>query len=159
MNKTRILISLQRPITLLHRDGYVNIINLTAGKQEFFYRVGLKAANVYPIWITALSWGRGVRNATSYEPCCVGPPKTDASQQRVLTKCCPLEKKMANYSSTLASKTSLTVWNGKKIWHQKMNPRGQRVSYMLLGKRREQLLIAPIRMKWLGQSGNFFLDT
>ena len=48
MNKTRILISLGRPITLLHRDGYVNIINLTAGKQEFFYRVGLKAANVYP---------------------------------------------------------------------------------------------------------------
>ena len=46
--RTRILISLGRPITLLHRDGHVSIINLTAGKHEFFYRVGLKATNVYP---------------------------------------------------------------------------------------------------------------
>ena len=31
---------------------------------------------------------------------------------------------------------------------------GQKVSNMLLGKSREQLLIAPERMKRLGQSGN-----
>ena len=31
---------------------------------------------------------------------------------------------------------------------------GWKVSSMLLGKNREQLLIAPERMKWLGQSGN-----
>ena len=32
---------------------------------------------------------KGCRN---YEPCCVGPPKMDWSQWRVLTKCDPLEK-------------------------------------------------------------------
>ena len=32
-------------------------------------------------------------------------------------------------------------------------PPGQEVSNMLLGKNREQLLAAPERMKWLGQSG------
>ena len=35
-----------------------------------------------------------------------------------------------------------------------MNSSGLKVSDMLLGKRRGQLLIAPERMKWLGQSGN-----
>ena len=33
-----------------------------------------------------------------------------------------------------------------------MSPTGQKVSNMLLGKSREQLLITPARMKWLGQS-------
>ena len=32
-------------------------------------------------------------------------------------------------------------------------PPGQEVSNMLLGKNRGQLLVAPERMKWLGQSG------
>ena len=35
-----------------------------------------------------------------------------------------------------------------------MNSSGLKVSDMLLEKRRGQLLIAPERMKWLGQSGN-----
>ena len=35
-----------------------------------------------------------------------------------------------------------------------MSPPGRKVSNMLLGKIREQLLIAPERMKSLGQSGN-----
>ena len=35
-----------------------------------------------------------------------------------------------------------------------MSPSGQKKSNMLLGKSRGQLLIAPERMKWLGQSGN-----
>ena len=34
------------------------------------------------------------------------------------------------------------------------SPPGQKVSNMLLGKRGGQLLIAPVRMKWLGQSRN-----
>ena len=38
----------------------------------------------------------------NYEPCRVGPPKTDGSWWRVLTKCGPLEKGMANHFSTLA---------------------------------------------------------
>ena len=35
-----------------------------------------------------------------------------------------------------------------------MSPSGEKVYNMLLGKSREQLLIAPERMKRLGQSGN-----
>ena len=45
----------------------------------------------------------------SYEPCRAGPPKTDGSLWRVLTKRGPLEKEMATHSSILAWRTSLTV--------------------------------------------------
>ena len=34
----------------------------------------------------------------NYEPCLVGPPKTDGSQWKVLTRHGPLEKGMANHS-------------------------------------------------------------
>ena len=43
-------------------------------------------------WITALS-----NSMKNYEPCCVGPPMMDGSWWRVLTKCGPLEKGMANH--------------------------------------------------------------
>ena len=42
----------------------------------------------------------------------------------------------------------------QKDKHQKMGPPGWKVSDMLLGKSVEQLLMAPERMKQLGQSGN-----
>ena len=38
--------------------------------------------------------------------------------------------------------------------YQKMSPLGQKVSNILLVKSGGELLIAPERMKWLGQSGN-----
>ena len=41
----------------------------------------------------------------------------------------------------------------KKILHWKVSPPGQKVSSMLLGKNEGQLLIAPVRLKQLGQSG------
>ena len=50
----------------------------------------------------------------NYEPCHVGPPKTDESWWRVLTKRGPLEKGMANHFSILALRTPWTVWKGKK---------------------------------------------
>ena len=40
------------------------------------------------------------------------------------------------------------------VWHRMMSLPGQIVSNMLLGKSSGQLLIAPERMKWLGQSRN-----
>ena len=43
-----------------------------------------------------------------------GPPKAYGSWWRVLTKCSPLEKGMANYFSILASRTLWTVWEGEK---------------------------------------------
>ena len=42
----------------------------------------------------------------------------------------------------------------EKIRLGKMRPTDWKVSNMLLGNSRGQLLIAPERMKWLGQSGN-----
>ena len=62
---------------------------------------------------------------------------------------------MENHSNILAWRTPWRVWRGKKIRHWKMSPSGQKVSNMLLGKSRGQLQIAPERMNWLDQSGNF----
>uniref|UniRef100_A0A8D2J6J8 Uncharacterized protein n=1 Tax=Varanus komodoensis TaxID=61221 RepID=A0A8D2J6J8_VARKO len=69
-----------------------------------------------------------------------------------LTKRDPLEKEMATHSSTLAMKTPWTVPKGKKIRCRKMRPSGRKVSTMLLGKSRGLVLVAPERMKRLGQS-------
>ena len=60
----------------------------------------------------------------NYELCCVGLPKTNRSWWRVLTKCHPLEKGMANHFSILALRTPWTEWKIKKIGHWKMNSLG-----------------------------------
>ena len=70
-------------------------------------------------WITALS------NSMKLEPIHVGPPKTDGSWWRVLTKCSPLEKGMAKHFSILALRTPGTVWKGKKIKQWKVNSPGR----------------------------------
>ena len=61
----------------------------------------------------------------NYESYHVGPPKTDGSCWRVLTKCGPLEKEMANHISILTLRTLWTVWKGEKRWHWKMNSPGR----------------------------------
>ena len=66
----------------------------------------------------------------NYEQCHVRPPKTDGPWWRVLTKCGPLEKGMANHFSILALRTPWTVWKDKKIGHWKMNSPGQQVPNM-----------------------------
>ena len=58
----------------------------------------------------------------SYEQYRAGPPETDGSQWRVLTRRGPLEDGVANHSSILASRTRWTVWKDKKIGHRKMSP-------------------------------------
>ena len=57
----------------------------------------------------------------NYEPCHVGPSKTDGSWWRVLTKRGPLEKGMANHFSILALRTPWKVWKGKKTRHWKIS--------------------------------------
>ena len=49
----------------------------------------------------------------NYEPWPVGPPRTDGSWWRLLTKCGPLEKGMANHFSIFALRTPWTVWT---VW-------------------------------------------
>ena len=67
-------------------------------------------------WTTALS--------NSMKLCCVGPPKMHGSWWRVLIKCGPLEKGIANHFSILALRTPWTVWKDQKIWHWNMNSLG-----------------------------------
>ena len=61
---------------------------------------------------------------------------------------------MANHFTILAARIPQTVRKGKMIWHRKMGLPGLKVSNMLLGKSRGQLLISPETMKPLGQSRN-----
>ena len=83
----------------------------------------------YKLWnyrklFKLITWSQPCLIQWNYEPCHVGPPKTDGSWWRVLTKCGPLEKVMANHFSILALRTPWTEWKGKKIWHWKMNSPG-----------------------------------
>ena len=89
-----------------------------------------------------ITWIKALRK-WSYELHCARPPKTDMSWWRVLTKCSPLEKGMANHFSILAMKTPWTIWKGKKIWNLKISPQGQEVSNVLLWKSRK---------KWRGRA-------
>ena len=64
---------------------------------------------------------------------------------------------MANYSNILVARTHEHY--GKTKSYNTRNecpspPPDTKVSNILLGKSRGQLLIAPKRLKWLGQSGN-----
>ena len=87
----------------------------------------------------------------NYEPCRVGPPKTDGSWWRVLTKCGPLEKGMANHFNILTLRTPWTVWKDKKIGHWKMNSPREYVPNRLLEISGE---ITPERMRRQRQSKN-----
>ena len=60
------------------------------------------------------NWSHGPQHCLAqwnYEPCRVGPPKMDGSWWRILTKCGPLEKGMANSFSILILRTPWTVQN------------------------------------------------
>ena len=48
---------------------------------------------------------------------------------RVLTKCGPLEKRMASHFRILALKTPWIAWKGKKIGHWKMNSKGDQINH------------------------------
>ena len=87
----------------------------------------------------------------SYELCHAGLPKTDRSQWKHLTKRGPLEEEMATHSSTLDRRIPWIVMKGQKYTTLGDEPLGLEGA---LGKGRGQWLIAPERMKWLGQSGN-----
>ena len=97
-------------------------------------------------------WSHGPKPCLTqwnYEPCRIEPPQMDGSWWRVLTKCGPVEKGVANHFSTLALRTAWTVWKGKKIGQWKMNFPGRQVLNMLLEKSGE---ITPERMKGWSQS-------
>ena len=61
-----------------------------------------------------ITWTTVLSNSKKLSHACMGPPKTDGSWWRGLTKCGPLEKGMANHFSIFALRTPWTVWKGKK---------------------------------------------
>ena len=106
------------------------------------------------LWITALSWRRGLCNSMKLWALLCRVTQNKWVIVGSSDKTCSTgggNGKPLQYSS---QETPWTVWKGKKIWHQKMSPPGQKVSNMLLGKSGGQLRIAPERMKRLSQSGN-----
>ena len=52
--------------------------------------------------VNLITWTTAVSNSMKLKPWHVGPPKMDGSWWRVLTKCGPLEKGMANHFSIFA---------------------------------------------------------
>ena len=59
---------------------------------------------------TDLVWSQPCLTPWNHDPCHVGPPKSDRSCWRVLTKCGPLENRMSNHFNILALRTPWTVW-------------------------------------------------
>ena len=76
-------------------DDSVDVGNLISGSSSF-------SKSSLKMWMFMPQW--------NYEPCCVGPPRMDGSQWRVLTKCGPLEKGIAKHFSILALRTPSTIW-------------------------------------------------
>ena len=67
------------------------------------------------------------RTQRKYDPCCVGPLKTDGSWWRVLTKCGPLEKGMAFSILALRTTNSMKRQKDRKLKHEL--PRSAGVQY------------------------------
>ena len=97
-----------------------------------------------------ITWTTAFPNSMKLWVMPVGPRKMDGSWWRVLTKCAPPEKGMANHFTLLALNL-WAVWKGKKIAHRKMNSPGLLVPNKLLEKSGE---ITPERMKRLSWNEN-----
>ena len=112
---------------------YISVLNLST--TSFCDTTTLPSLNkeLYPVPDRIITenwsnWSHGPQPSLTQwidEPCHVGPPETDGSWWRVLTKRGPLEKAVTNHSSIPALRTPWTVWKGRKIGHWKMNSLGQ----------------------------------
>ena len=81
--------------------------------------------------IKLISWTTALSNSMKLWAMPCRATKMDGSWWKVLIKCGPLEKGMANHFSTLALRTPWIVWKCKKIGHWKMNSPGQQVPNMI----------------------------
>ena len=131
-------------LLLLHR-----LCNVFLHESYFSHHI----SNIPP-WITVLLWQRGLHNSKKLwiMPCRAtqdGQVIMESSEKMWSTG--GGNDKPLQYSCL---ETPWTVWKGRKIGHWKMKPPGEKVSIMLLGKKGGQLILAPKRGKWLGQSKN-----
>ena len=93
-------------VSLSHQEASISLLSfsITGQTENHNHR---KLTNL-------ITWTIASLTQWNYEPCCVGPPKTDRSWWRVLTKHGPLEKGMANHFNILALRTPWTVWKTKR---------------------------------------------
>ena len=108
-------------VSLSHQEASINLLSLfIRGRQNENH--SHRKLTTLITWTTALSnsmklWAMLCRATQE--------PKTDGSWWRVLTKCGPLEKGMADHFIILALRTPWTVGKDKKLGHWKMNSPGQ----------------------------------
>ena len=106
----------QDPVSLLvslsHQETCISLLSFSIIRQTESHN-HRKLTNLIT-WTTALS-----NSMKLWAMLHVELPKMEGSWWRVLTKCGPLEKGMANHFHILALRTPWMVWKGKKIWHWK----------------------------------------
>ena len=90
-------------VSLSHQEASISLLSFfIRGRTD--WKPKSQNTNHLITWTTACGLTQW-----NYKPCSVGPPKMDRSWWRVLTKCSPLEKEMANHFSILALRTLWTV--------------------------------------------------
>ena len=91
-------------VSLSHQEASIILLSFSIRRQTEWKPQSQK---------TNKNWSHGPQPCLTqwnYVPCHVGPPKTDRSWWRVLTRHGPLEKGVANHFSILALRPQWTVW-------------------------------------------------
>ena len=102
-------------VSLSHQEAFISFVSLSIrGQRE--WKIQSQKTNQTGPQPCLTQW--------NYEACCVGPQRMNGSWWRVLTKCGPVEKVMANNFNILALRTPWTVWKGKNIGHWNINSPG-----------------------------------
>ena len=107
------LLSMARPseqdsvspsVSLSHQEASISLLSLSIRGQTEWNPQSQKTNQTDHVDHSLVSFNETMSHA-----------KTDRTWQRVLTKCGPLEKGMANRFRILALRTPWTVWKGKKM--------------------------------------------
>ena len=101
-----------------------------------------------PSRVTALSWQRVLHNSVRLWAILCRATQDGQVTVKSSGKTWSTGEEMATHSNILAWRTLRVIWKSQKIWHWKRSPSGYRMSNMLLGKSRGQLLTALEEMKW-----------
>ena len=110
-----------------------------------------------PSWITALLWQRGMCNSMKLWVISCKPTQDRCITVKISDKMWSTGEGNGNPLQYYCLKTPMNSMKRQKDMmpeDEPPAPPGQKVFNMLLGKSGGQLLIAPIRMKQLGQSRN-----
>ena len=96
--------SVSPSVSLSHQEASISLLSLSIRGQTEWNPQSPKTNQTDHVDHSLVSFNETMSHA-----------KTDRSWQRVLTKCGPLEKGMANHFRILVLRTPWTVWKGKKM--------------------------------------------